>query len=192
MKKYAPLAIIVLALLAGSYSILPDKSSNPLGAEQALAAKFDALSTKGNSACSATFKDSIASMSDVGQLQGSCCSPMSMHRYTEQIAGLKKYADIPEIPPDPYDVNAKLAKEMVAYYDYALSPEEQEAYEYAMTNSMEKGPCCCKCWRWYVYGGLAKKLIHERGFTGEQVVDVWNLSDGCGGAGDHGSDHHMN
>lgn len=34
-----------------------------------------------------------------------------------------------------------------------------------------------------MYGGLAKLLVREHGFTGEQVVKVWNLSNGCGGAG---------
>jgi hypothetical protein len=34
-----------------------------------------------------------------------------------------------------------------------------------------------------MYGGLAKFLITEREFTGEQVVEVWNRSDGCGGSG---------
>ncbi|MER9234294.1 hypothetical protein NKI56_19720 [Mesorhizobium sp. M0622] len=50
-----------------------------------------------------------------------------------------------------------------------------------MAISEEKGPCCCQCWRWKVYGGLAKVLIREHGFTGRQAVDVWGLSDGCGG-----------
>ena len=36
-------------------------------------------------------------------------------------------------------------------------------------------------------GGLGKYLIKTRGFTGEQVTQVWNLSDGCGGDEEH---HH--
>lgn len=68
----------------------------------------------------------------------------------------------------------------MSYYDMELTPEEQQAYDYAMQNSNEKGPCCCKCWRWYVYGGLGKYLIRNHGFSGEQVTEVWNLSDGCG------------
>lgn len=116
---------------------------------------------------------------------------MSMHRYEEQIEGLKKYKDTPGISADPYDVDGALAKELLAHYDFELNADEQAAYDYAMEHSHEKGPCCCKCWHWYVYGGLAKKLIHERGFTGDQIVDVWNLSDGCGGEGDHAMEHHM-
>jgi hypothetical protein len=44
-----------------------------------------------------------------------------------------------------------------------------------------QGSCCCQCWRWRVCGGLDKFLIREHRFTGEQLVEVWNLSDGCGG-----------
>jgi len=154
---------------------------------EALAKKFDELSQKGNSSCSAVFRDSITSMADSERIQGSCCSPMSVHRYTEQVAGLKKYSNIREIPPDPYDIEAGLAKELMSYYDRELTLEEQKAYDYAMEHSSEKGPCCCKCWRWYVYGGLGKFLIKKYGFTGEQVTDVWNLSDGCGGESEH---HH--
>ena len=109
----------------------------------ALAAKFEQLSKNGNSSCSGVFKDSIASMPDSNRLQGSCCSPMSMHRYSEQVKGLEKYKNIPEIPSDPYDIDAKIAKQMITNYDMQLTPTEQQAYDYAMQNSMEKGPCCC-------------------------------------------------
>lgn len=121
-------------------------------------------------------------MPDGMRLEGSCCSPMDLSRYEEQIMGLKKYSGVPEIPPDPYDIEVKLAKELQNYYDVQLSPREQEAYDYAMQHSMEKGPCCCKCWRWYVYGGLGKLLIQKYHFTGAQVTEVWDLSDGCGGS----------
>lgn len=151
----------------------------------ALAAKFDYLSKNGNSSCSTSFRNSISSMSEDARLQGSCCSPMSMHRYSEQVEGLKKYSNIPEIPADPYDIEAGLAKKLMGFYDMGLTPEEQRHYDYAMQNSNEKGPCCCKCWRWYVYGGLGKLLIKNYNFTGEQVTEIWNLSDGCGGDNDH-------
>jgi len=110
---------------------------------------------------------------------------MNWHRYSEQIEGLKKYKNVAGIPPDPYDIEAGLAKRMLKHYDDILTPEQQGAYDFAMQNSNEKGPCCCKCRRWYVYGGLAKYLIQNYNFTGEQITEVWNLSDGCGGEGDH-------
>ena len=152
---------------------------------EALAAKFDYLNKNGNSSCSLAFRDSIPAMPDGARLMGSCCSPMSMHRYSEQTEGLKKFSNITEIPTNPYDIEAGLAKKLMGYYDIQLLPEEQLAYDYAMQNSDEKGPCCCKCWRWNVYGGLGKLLIRDYNFTGEQVTEIWNFSDGCGGDSEH-------
>ena len=149
---------------------------------QTLDERFEFLST-----CSAVFTDSIAKMPVTARLQGSCCSPMNRDRYGEQVQALTKYSAIPEIPPDPYDIAAGTAQKLMHYYDLTLSPDEQRIYQFAMDNSDEKGPCCCQCWRWRVYGGLGKFLIREHGFTGQQLVEVWNLSDGCGGAEDrHG------
>jgi len=179
---------ILFAFIAGT--IVAGKFFNTQGigigiSKQALAAKFEKLSKSGNSSCSGDFKDSISSMPEGSRLQGSCCSPMNFHRYNEQVEGLRKYKNIKEIPPDPYDIEAGLAKKMLAHYDDNLTSDQQKAYDFAMANSDEKGPCCCKCWRWYVYGGLAKYIIQNYGFSGEQITEVWNLSDGCGGEGDH-------
>lgn len=188
--KRVSIPIIIAAVLIFSFLYLYSSQEEKLTTGQvnaALAAKFEYLSKNGNSSCSPAFQDSITQMSDQKLLQGSCCSPMSYHRYSEQVAGLKRYQDIPEIPPDPYDIEAGLAKKLMIYYDLELTPEEQKAYDYAMEHSSEKGPCCCKCWRWYVYGGLGKYLIRNYGFTSEEVTAVWNLSDGCGGDEEH---HH--
>ncbi len=175
-KIFAILAVIVAGL-----------SSTGVGAKSAdvdtLKARFAYLSTHGNSTCSQEFMASIASMPAGARLQGSCCSPMVLQRYVRQVRDLKKHANTPEIPPDPYDIEAGLGRTMMAAYDAKLTPAQQTAYDYAMRHSEEKGPCCCKCWRWHAYGGLAKLLIRNRGFTGPQVTEVWNLSDGCGGSG---------
>ena len=149
------------------------------------AARFQFLSENGNSNCSLAFMEAIPSMPADSRLQGSCCSPMDLERYAGQIEGLKKYATLSEIPPDPYDIPAPLAQKGLADYDITLTPTEQQAYDLAMQTSAEKGPCCCKCWRWHVYGGIAKALIRNRGFTGQQVAEVWNLSDGCGSGEGH-------
>jgi hypothetical protein len=187
-QKITSILIIVLPVLLLGYFYLdsthqlPQKIPSLMG-NDALAARFDYLSKGGNSSCSATFKDSISTMASDARLQGSCCSPMDLNRYMEQVKGLKKYSQTKEIPSDPYDIDAGLAKQLGGYYDsIQLTPDQQKEYDYAMQNSMEKGPCCCKCWRWYVYGGLAKLLIQNYHFTGSQVTEVWNLSDGCGGA----------
>ncbi len=190
MTKQVMTSMIIATLFIGGafYWTLPKSNEHGLmmgSVDETLATKFAELSKNGNSSCSGGFKDSIITMADDARLQGSCCSPMDFHRYTEQVKGLKKYQDIPEIPSDPYDIDVSLAKRLITYHDVELTPEEQVAYDYAMANSMEKGPCCCKCWRWYVYGGLGKYLIKNYKFTGEQVMEVWNLSDGCGGLGDH-------
>jgi hypothetical protein len=158
---------------------------------EALVRRFEYLSKNGNSSCSLSFLNSIPAMPDTARLQGSCCSPMNLHHYSEQIEGLKKYSSIPEIPSDPYDIEVKLAKKLLTSdRNIRLTSEEQTAYDYAMQHSDEGGPCCCKCWRWYVYSGLGKYLIRNYKFTGEQVTEVWNLSDGCGGGGKSGGHHH--
>ena len=169
--------LTAVAALLGT--VLPARAEEAI--DPAITQRFEHLSTNGNSNCSRAFLESIAGMPSVARLQGSCCSPMTLHRYSEQLKGLKKYAGYSEIPADPYDVPAGLAQASIAAYEMELTPEEQKAYDYAMENSEEGGPCCCQCWRWHSYGGLAKLLIRNRGFTGEQVTEVWNLSDGCGG-----------
>ena len=194
MNKQTIFAIAIVALLIGGVFFLGRSAEQPEQsgsfANTALAAKFEELSQNGTSSCSGTFKDSIIAMPDGARLQGSCCSPMSIHRYTEQVEGLQNFKsnsgqNIAEIPDDPYDIETGLAKRLISYYDIELTPDEQTAYDYAMLNSSEKGPCCCKCWRWYVYGGLAKLLIQNHDFTGEQITELWNLSDGCGGDNEH-------
>ncbi len=189
-KKYIlPLVILALAIAAAGYIILYPGGASHLSSvkpfaftDSALAAKFDYLSANGNSSCSGSFQSAVQSGTTGGdRLEGSCCSPMNSERYASQVEGLKKYANIPEIPPDPYDIDAALAQKLSGYYTMQLTSDEQKAYDYAMANSMEKGPCCCKCWRWYVYGGLGKLLIQKYHFTGQQITEIWNLSDGCGG-----------
>ncbi len=197
MNKQTIFALVVVLLLVGGAVFLggsqkQEVQTNTSHVQGVLVAKFEELSQSGNSSCSVTFKESILLMSDDAQLKGSCCSPMSIHRYSEQVEGLQKFKsvagqNIDKIPDDPYDIEAGLAKELMSYYDIELTAEEQKAYDYAMANSNEKGPCCCKCWRWYVYGGLGKYLIKNHSFTGEQLTELWNLSDGCGGDSEH---HH--
>ncbi len=177
-------ARIAAGLAAGLFL----KPSHGVAAEDAeLVSRFEYLSQNGNSNCSRAFLDSIKTMPVTVRLQGSCCNPMDAHRYIEQVKTLRKYAEVSAIPPDPYDIPAGLAQKMLPYFDIELTTDEQPAYDYAMANSDEKGPCCCQCWRWHVYGGLAKLLIREQGFTGPQLTEIWSLSSGCGGGAEH---HH--
>ncbi len=192
MKKnilqYGALVVVIVSLYIALFKDVQPQIARV--ADAALEAKFRELAQSRNSSCSAAFANSIAAMPVGSRLQGSCCSPMSLHRYSEQVEGLKAFKsvagqNISKIPDDPYDIDAGLAQTLKGYYDMELTPDEQVRYDYAMEHSQEKGPCCCKCWRWFVYGGLGKYLIREYGFTGEQVTQVWNLSDGCGGDEDH-------
>lgn len=176
-----------MGLLVAFLGIMAAAARADAAGDQETLRMFEFLSTHGNSNCSAQFQAEIPNMTPLGRLQGSCCSPMSRHRHGEQVAALGKYAAISIIPADPYDVETGLAQKLLAGYDLALTADEQRAYDYAMANSSEKGPCCCQCWRWKVFGGLGKLLIRDFGFTGEQLTEVWNLSDGCGGDDEH---HH--
>jgi hypothetical protein len=148
----------VIALVAAlSFGLVGAQNASAEGPDDSnLAARFKHLSQHGNVECSGQFEKSIATMPQDAKLQGSCCAPMDEVRYGQQIEGLKKYADIAEVPPDPYDIAAPLAHKLMGYYDMALNKDEQAAYDYAMEHSEMQGPCCCKCWRWKVYGGLGK------------------------------------
>lgn len=127
---------------------------------------------------------SVEAMPDEARIQGSCCSPMDLHRYQEQVAGLKQYIDIHQIPSDPYDVPVSLAKQLFEYQkSIQLTPDQQVVYDQAMQLSEEGGPCCCRCWRWTAFAGQAKYLISELDWSAQQVAELWDLEDGCGGAG---------
>jgi hypothetical protein len=174
----------LVALLACGPSTATQARAQETGAHAALHSRFASLSQRGNVECSVQFENSIATMPGNARLQGSCCAPMDETRYRQQIDGLEKYSDIVEVPPDPYDISAPLAHKLIGDYDLALNKDEQSAYDYAMEHSDMEGPCCCKCWRWKVYGGLGKLLIRVHHYTGQQLTDLWNVGQGCGGAVD--------
>lgn len=149
--------------------------------------KFDYLSQQRSSSCSLQ-PETVLTYADEMRLQGSCCSPMDLGSYQAQVAGLEAYSDIAQIPNDPYDVPASLAKELLEYQrDIQLTAPQQAVYDQAMSLSDEGGPCCCRCWRWYAFEGLAKYLITQRSWNAQQIADLWGLVDGCGGPGEqHG------
>jgi len=174
----------ILILVLTACGPLVSASAEDLNDGAALKGRFETLSQHGNVECSVQFEKLIGTMGPEGRLQGSCCAPMDETRYHQQIEGLKKYSDIAEVPPDPYDIPGQLAYRLMSYYTLTLNKDEQVAYDYAMQNSDMKGPCCCKCWRWKVYGGLGKYLISTRHYTGQQLTDLWNVGQGCGGPTD--------
>lgn len=149
--------------------------------------KFDYLAAQKSNGCGLQ-RNVVFGYSDDQRIQGSCCDKMDQHAYQGQIEGLKKYEDLSFIPKDPYDISAAQAKVAYEFLDnITLSSDQQEVYKEAAEMSMEGGPCCCKCWHWDVYEGFAKKLITDYNWTAEQIAELWDISDACGGAGqEHG------
>lgn len=144
--------------------------------------KFNFLSQKQTNACSN--QGFIASKEDDERLQGACCGAMDWHRYVEQVSGLEAFSDIAEIPADPYDIPVSLARQLLDYQQtISLSEQQQVIYDQAVEMSHEGGPCCCKCWRWFAFEGLANFLITKEKFDADQIAGVWDLEDGCGGPG---------
>ncbi len=182
--KYALFTIALLIVIALSLELPNEKvivETDPLKAN------FDSINENRNSACYGI--STVMQMPDDGYIMGSCCGPMYLHRYEEQIEALKAYENIKEIPKDPYNVSVFDAKRMISYFkDIQLSSEQQAIYEEAKKLSQEGGPCCCgddfsetTCWRWKVYGGLAKYMITKYNYNAKQVAELWDISDGCGG-----------
>jgi hypothetical protein len=174
------LLVLVLALIL--FFNNPNLTEEEISAQnlEELKEKFLILSDAGTNFCAGP---GIVEKVNSERLQGSCCGPMDFHRYAEQIEGLKKYSKYEIIPIDPYDVSKEWADEFIDYYGVPLTDEKQKIYDEASLISHEGGPCCCKCWHWYTYGGLAKYLIIEENFSAEQIAEIWDLSDACGGKG---------
>lgn len=168
-----------------SKSTIQGRNAKSPQAPSGTAEKFEYLSEKRSNSCSLQ-REAVLSYSDTTNLQGSCCGPMQLHEYQEQVEGLKKFSSIPQIPQDPYDIPVTLAKELFDYQkNIELTLEQQKVYDEAMKLSHEGGPCCCKCWRWTAFEGQAKYLITQHNFTSDQIAKIWDLEDGCGG-----DDHH--
>ncbi len=144
------------------------------------AAHTDVCRDLGNKTAMESYMNSLP---NGARLQGSCCSPMDMQKYSSQITSLKTYTNIPQIPSDPYDMSVSSAKQMLGYYDnIQLTSSQQSVYDSAQSMTADKGWCCCQCWAWYTHAGLAKYLITQHNYTAQQVVAVTNLEDCCGGA----------
>ena len=143
-------------------------------------AHTDVCRDLGNKAAMESYMNSLLKNS---MLQGSCCNPMDLGKYTTQVTGLQQYADVSQIPKDPYNLTVATAEEMLGWYDHInLTATQQGIYEQAASKTADNGWCCCQCWAWYTHAGLAKYLITHNNFTATQVTAVTNLEDCCGGA----------
>lgn len=115
-------------------------------------------------------------------LGGQCCGAMKDTReYHEHLGILKeKYSNIPDIPLNPYKTPVELAKKWIEYdKNTNLNEEQQKVYSDALSMSKE-GPCCCKCWHYYLNEGIGKKMIKDYGYSASQVAGFWDVSDICG------------
>lgn len=113
-------------------------------------------------------------------LQGGCCGKMRLDRYIKQRRFLEKYNKYKLIPKDPWNISLNEAKKLIQYdKEILLTKEEQKIYNDAF-KLFEEGPCCCKCWRWFTFSGLAKYLIREERFSAKQVAELWAAEDVCG------------
>ncbi len=120
---------------------------------------------------------------DSPNLGGQCCGALTnVSKYYAQIGELQKYSYIPDVPLDPYNVSISIARKRIAY-DYAtvLTEEQQKVLNAAASMSDEGGPCCCRCWHWYVNEGIAKYMIIYYNFDAKQVAEFYDSSDICGG-----------
>lgn len=115
-------------------------------------------------------------------LGGQCCGTLTTTtEYHEELKAMQKYKNIPDLPLNPYKTPIALAKKWIDYDKVTmLNSSEQEIYNEAVSLSKEKGPCCCKCWHYYVNSGIAKKMIKDYKYSAKQIADFWDNSDICG------------
>lgn len=119
-------------------------------------------------------------------LGGQCCGAMmDTHAYEENLKALQAYKEIPDIILDSMKTPIPLAKKWIDYNDAtSLTAEEQQIFNNALALS-DEGPCCCKCWHYFVNEGIAKKMIKDGTWNAEQIAGYWDASGICGGEG-HG------
>lgn len=119
-------------------------------------------------------------------LGGQCCGVLKdIEAYELQLKALhafiEGFGNRELIPRDPYDVPVKQAQELISYdTGIALSLNQQKIYDQAIAMSHHGGPCCCKCWKWYMMSGLGKKLLVEDEMDVQKLAKLWDLSSSCG------------
>jgi hypothetical protein len=177
LALFALAVVSVVRIVRGDTSVTLDR---PVQAAT-LTQRFAILSRLHSNKCGLR-PESLDSIAAGGRLQGSCCSPMTLQHYLRQVRKLGRYADVPEVPPDPYDISVRLAKRLTAYDKrISLAPGQQTTYDQAVKMADEHGPCCCHCWRWTAFEGQAKYLITRRRYAAGGIARIWDLEDGCGG-----------
>ena len=186
LRPFLILALAAMAIIAGALVIRgaqaggsPTRQTVPRAG-----ASFADLATQHTNNCGMQASQ-LAAYSPGTRLQGSCCSAMDQTTYNAQLAGLRRYTSVRQIPKNPYDISVALARQLVGYRAAIhLSPSQQATYARAMRMSSEKGPCCCHCWRWTAFQGMSDYLIARRGWHAGPLAHLIGLVDGCGGKAD--------
>jgi len=127
-------------------------------------------------------------------LGGQCCGALTnIEAYQIQLETIEHFVvknggrDV--IPADPYDLSVEDAQRLTQIdKDITLSTSQQATFDEAVAMSHHGGPCCCKCWKWFVMSGLAKNLIVEENWDKNQIAELWDISSSCG----HDEDTNMN
>jgi hypothetical protein len=175
-------ALVVLLVLSGGSDrsgSWPVRASGPAGSH----ARFVFLASRRSNQCGLQAA-ALDRYSGRDRLQGSCCSAMDEHAYRAQVERLRAYRGVAPIPPDPYDIAIPLVRRLLRYdRSISLSRAQRRTYARAMALSEQKGPCCCPCWRWSAFRGLAKYLIAARRWPPRRLATLIDLLEGCGGRG---------
>jgi hypothetical protein len=129
----------------------------------------------------------ILSMSTAeGNLGGQCCGALKdFGAYEIQLESLRNFIEengnIDLIPKDPYDLSIEQVQKLIVFDStITFTSDQQNVYDGATQMSHHGGPCCCKCWKWYMMSGLAKKLIASYDWDEHQIAELWDLSSSCG------------
>jgi hypothetical protein len=175
--------LLVAALAFGSSGEPAGRLTFGTRAPAGSTARFTFLATQQSNNCGLK-PSGVAGRPPTMRLQGACCTAMDEAHYRAQVRGLRAYAALPEVPSDPYDISVPLAQRLLNLDQrIPLRGASQNTYTRAMAMSDEHGPCCCHCWRWEAFRGLAKYLIVERAWRPAGVARMIGLIDGCGGPG---------
>lgn len=169
------LAIFLVLIFIGAFLLFTTSSSMAHLTDERLRQEYTFLSNAPLTGSCGGLNNPISE-----SLQGACCGKMNLDRYSKQRKFLEKYNKYGVIPKDPWNVSVEDAKKLIQYdKKIVLTQEEQKIYNDAL-ELFEEGPCCCKCWRWFAFNGLAKHLIREEDFSAKQVAELWAAEDVCG------------
>lgn len=182
LVSHSPVDITAARLGDGSRSADTPVTRDGVAHAAGTPARFKQLSPQASNRCDLTPAE-VRTYEDDRRLQGACCTAMDEHAYREQVTGLRRYAHIPQIPTDPYDIRASRAKQLLEYREIRLTAAQRARYDRAMQLSATKGPCCCRCWRWDAFDGMARFLITRHDMQARELAKVIEFVEGCGGAG---------